>query len=125
MRGRDRSGAIQAPLRRVSGTDVMRRWAEITSFLVGASAALVLLAGWRVPQGRDMLGADVRLSIGQSAIFHLSRTGTVLERTGFRPRRTASTTVVLTNPGMHPLRLRPIAQATDDVVLDRLVYVDV
>ncbi len=30
----------------------MRRWAEITSFLVGAAAALALLAGSRVPSGQ-------------------------------------------------------------------------
>ncbi len=102
----------------------MRHRAEITSFLVGAAAALVLIAGWRVPHGREAFGADVRISVARSSVVHVSRTGTVLDSTGLRPGEGARTTVRITNPTDRPLRLRPTAQV-DDPALARLLRVEV
>ncbi|MGZ8694337.1 MAG: hypothetical protein ACXWYS_02730 [Gaiellaceae bacterium] len=103
----------------------MRRWAEITSFLIGATAAVVLLAGWRVPHGTDTLGANVRLSVGRSPVVELSRTGVVLEETHFRRGDTATARLVVTNPGTRTLRLRPQAQLGDEPALDRMVRIRV
>jgi hypothetical protein len=103
----------------------MKRWAELTSFLIGAAAALVLLAGWRVPAGRATLGADVTVSIGRSHSVQLSRTGTVLDSTRLQPGRTVAATVTVHNPGPAGLRLRPRAQAAGDAALDALLRVDV
>jgi hypothetical protein len=45
------------------------------SFLLGAAAALVLLAAWRIPAGRGIVGADVTLSAALSEEVTLSQTG--------------------------------------------------
>jgi hypothetical protein len=103
----------------------MKRWAELTSFLIGAAAALVLLAGWRVPAGRGTLGADVTLSIGLSPVVQLSRTGTVLDSTRLRPGQRVTTAVTVHNPSTAALRLRPQAQAAGDATLNALLHVDV
>lgn len=103
----------------------MRRWAEITSFVVGAAAALVLLAGWQVPQGRDTVGATARLSIARSAIVELSRTGTVIDETHALPGGVARTAVVVTNSSSSVLRLVPRAEVGEDPVLARMLRLDV
>ena len=103
----------------------MRRFAELTSFLVGATVALVLLAGWRVPAGRGTLGADVAMSVGRSPVLQLSRTGTVVDATRLRPGGGISTTLTVHNPEARALRLRPRAQTAGDAALDELLRVDV
>jgi hypothetical protein len=102
----------------------MRRL-ELLSFLIGAAAALVLLAGWRVPEGRGELGADVTLSIGRSGIVELSRTGTVVDARRLLPGRTVRTEVVLHNPGRTAQRLRPRFQLAVGSQLARVLRVDV
>jgi hypothetical protein len=103
----------------------MRRFAQLSSFLVGAAAALVLLAGYRVPAGRGTLGADVTMSVGRSSLVQLSRTGTVLDAARLRPGRRVTSAVTVTNPGGATLRLRPRAQVAGDVALDALLRVEV
>jgi hypothetical protein len=53
----------------------MRRGAELTSALVGAAAAVVLLFGWRVPQGTGTTPAGVTLSAASVPELVLGRTG--------------------------------------------------
>ena len=53
----------------------MRRWAELTSFVVGAAVALALLASWRVPGGHGNVGADVTFSAALSPGVTMSQTG--------------------------------------------------
>jgi hypothetical protein len=53
----------------------MRRWAELTSVLIGALAALVMLGGWRVPHGHGPAPANVTLSAASAKGLELSRTG--------------------------------------------------
>jgi hypothetical protein len=103
----------------------MRRFAQLTSFLVGATVALVLLASYRVPAGRGTLGADVTMSVGRSPLVQLSRTGTVLDATRLRPGHGVATVVTVTNPSAATLRVRPQAQAAGDAALDALLRVEV
>jgi hypothetical protein len=103
----------------------MRRFAELTSFLVGATVALVLLAGWQVPAGRGTLGADVAMSVGRSPVLQLSRTGTVVDATRLRPGGGIDTTLTVHNPEARALRLRPRAQIAGDAALDELLRIDV
>ncbi len=102
----------------------MRRWAQITSFLAGVVAAVTLLAGWQVPRGRAELGADVRLSVVRSPTLGLSRTGTVLDETHFRPGDRAAAAVVVSNPRARPVRVAVRSEPGSDGVLDRLLRVD-
>jgi len=62
----------------------MRRWAEITSFLVGAAAALVLLAGWRVPSAQVSPPAAPTVGIAPSETVELHNSRDVRLRP--RPR---------------------------------------
>jgi hypothetical protein len=103
----------------------MRRWAEITSFLIGVLVAASLLVGWQVPRGRAELGADLRLSIVQSPSLGLSQTGTVLDETHFRPGDRAVAAVTVSNRGPHAVRVAVRSQRGTDRVLDRLLRVDV
>src|SRR4051794_20402693 len=103
----------------------MRRWAEITSFLVGVLAAATLLVGWQVPRGRAELGADVRLSVVQSQTLGLSQTGTVLDETHFRPGDRAVAAVTVSNRRPHAVRVAVRSQPGTDRVLERLLRVDV
>ncbi|MFN2471066.1 MAG: hypothetical protein ABR583_08775 [Gaiellaceae bacterium] len=63
----------------------MKRWAHLISFVIGAAAALVLLAGWRVPSGRGVLGTDVTLSAARSPDVTLSQTGPFADVSALRP----------------------------------------
>ena len=103
----------------------MRRWAEITSFLVGVVAAGVLLVGWQVPRGRATLGADVRLSVVRSATLSLSQTGTVLDETHFRAGDASTAAVTVSNPRARQVRVAVRSEPGTDRVLDRLLRVDV
>ena len=103
----------------------MRRWAEISSFLVGVAVAVVLLSGWRVVGGRAELGADVRLSVVQSHTLGLSQTGTVLDETHFRPGDRSVAAVTVSNRRAREVQVALRSQPGTDKVLDRLLRVDV
>jgi hypothetical protein len=103
----------------------LRRWAEITSFLVGVMIAVVLLSGWRVAGGRAELGADVRISVVQSPTVGLSQTGTVLDETHFRPGDHAAAALTLSNRRPRAVRVAVRSEPSTDPVLGRLLRVDV
>jgi hypothetical protein len=103
----------------------MRRWAEITSFLVGVAAAATLLVGWHVPRGRAELGADVRLSVVQSQTLGLSQTGTLLDETHFRAGDRSVADVTVSNPGTHDVQVAVRSEPGTDRTLDRILRVNV
>jgi hypothetical protein len=103
----------------------LRRWAEITSFLVGVTIAVVLLSGWRVAGGRAELGADVRVSVVQSSTLALSQTGTVLDETHFRPGDHAVAALTVSNRRTREVRVAVRSQPSTDRLLGRLLRVDV
>jgi hypothetical protein len=90
----------------------MRRWAELTSFLVGTAAALVLLAGWRVPSAHVNPRTALKVRVAASRAVEVSKPGTVLDVRGFR--RAFAITVVLRNPRHGDLHLRPRLQVQGD-----------
>jgi hypothetical protein len=102
----------------------MRRWAEITSFVVGAFAAAALLVEWHVPRGRSGLGADVRVSVVQSSALRLSQTGIVLDESHFRAGDRSAAGVTVSNPRHHRVRLTVRSDPGTDPVLDRLLRVE-
>jgi hypothetical protein len=103
----------------------MRRWAEITSFLVGVAAAAALLIGWHVPRGRAELGADVRVSVVQSQTLGLSQTGTLLDETHLRAGERSVAAVTVSNPGAHQVQVAVLSEPGTDRTLDRILRVDV
>jgi hypothetical protein len=92
----------------------MRRWAEITSFLVGAVAALLLLAGWCVPSAHVNPRTALTVGIAPSQAVELSRTGTILRRRRFAPDTPFSATVELHNSRHARLHLRPRLEIAGD-----------
>lgn len=96
----------------------MRRL-ELLSFLVGATTALSLLSGWRVPTGRGHVGTDLMLSIGRSNAVELSRTGTVVSARDLKPGRRVEAAVVAHNSGAAVLRLRPTLQVASGAAVAR------
>jgi hypothetical protein len=103
----------------------MRRWAELTSFLVGATAALVLLAGWRVPSGHGLVGADVTLSAALSPTVTLSQTGPFANAVGLTAEagQAVAGSVYAHNATGRPLAVR-IRLRADVPDLDRALVVD-
>ena len=93
----------------------MARAAGLTSFLIGAAAALALLSGWRMPARHAGGATALSVGVGVSRTVDLSRTGTVFDVGHLRPGRTLTTTIVLRNTRPTALRLRPRARVVGDV----------
>jgi hypothetical protein len=85
----------------------MRRWAELTSMLVGATAALVMLSGWRIPHGVGSAPAGVTLSASGAPGIELARTGDFASSTQLLAdgRSTVQGTLEVHNPGGHAVAI--------------------
>ncbi len=104
----------------------MRRLAELTSFGVGAAAALGLLVAWQVPGGKGAPLTSIAFGVEHSQTMQLSRTGTLFDVPRLHAGRPLSTSLRLESLRKAPLHVRPrieldgddaLAQALDAEVL--------
>src|SRR5262245_55895324 len=92
----------------------MRRWAKITSSLVGAAAALLLLASWRVPGAQVNPRMAPTVDIAPSKAVELSRTTTILQRRSLAPDTPVSATVEPDNTRHARLHVQPRLEIASD-----------
>jgi hypothetical protein len=95
------------------------------SFLVGAAAALALLASWQVAAGPRGTDTALSVSVTSSPAAQLSRTGTLFDVSHLRRGRPLVTRLLLSDNRAETLRIRTKAEVSGDETVANAVWTTV